>query len=77
MRVNIYQEELTTEVTFLKKIAETKAEFIGIRFFLRSPHELHNDAGDDDRTAVTFWSTSREQLEQLFLKAVGELGRAV
>jgi len=76
MRVNVYQEELTTEVKVVKKKAETGAQFIGIRFYLESPHELHNDAGDDDRTAVTFWSTSREQLEELFLKAVGEIGRA-
>lgn len=76
MRVNVYQEELTTEVKLVKKKAETNAEFIGIRFYLHSPHELHDDLGDDDRSAVTFWSTSREQLEKLFLKAVGEIGRA-
>jgi hypothetical protein len=74
--VNVYQEELTTKVKFVKKKAETNAEFIGIRFYLHSPHELHDDPGDDDRSAVTFWSTSREQLEKLFLKAVGEIGRA-
>lgn len=76
MRVNVYQEELTTEVKLIKKTAETNADFIGIRFYLHSPHEMHYDAGDDDRSAVTFWSTSREQLETLFLKAVGELGRS-
>jgi hypothetical protein len=76
MRVNVYQEELTNEVKVVKKKAETNAEFIGIRFYLHSPNELHDDAGDDDRSAVTFWSTSREQLEAIFLKAVGEIGRA-
>ena len=75
MRVNVYQEELTDEIMFVRKRAETGGEFIGVRFYLLSAHELHDDSGDDDRSAVTFWSTSREQLEKLFSQAIGELGR--
>ncbi len=29
--------------------------FVGIRVYLKSPQELHDDPEDDDRSAITFW----------------------
>lgn len=55
MRANIYGEELTTEVQLVKKTADTGVTFYGVRFFLKSPEDLHHRANDDDRSAVTFW----------------------
>lgn len=50
MRLNIYTEELTTDVRVVEKNG-----FHGLRFYLKSPDDLHNDPDDDDRSAITFW----------------------
>jgi hypothetical protein len=67
MRVNVYAEELTTEVQMLTTVAATGTEFYGIRVFLESSDKLHfgesesteptlhDKPGDDDRSAITFW----------------------
>ena len=55
MRMNIYSEELTGEIKLVTKFADTGIMFTGLRIFLASPRELHNDPGDDDRSAITFW----------------------
>ena len=66
MRVNIYAEELPderlgnpdwgTRVERIEKpIPERNRTYYGIRIFLKSASELHDEPGDDDRSAVTFW----------------------
>ncbi len=58
MRINVYAEELTRETTFVSKTASVGGEnrtFYGVRFFLKSPEELHNTPLDDDRSAITLW----------------------
>lgn len=59
MRINIYAEELTTEVQLqIKEVEDDKFGyriFYGLRFFLKSPQELHHSVEDDDRSAVTLW----------------------
>lgn len=50
MRINVYTEELTDEVEVIEKDG-----FHGLRFYLKSPKELHHDGDDDDRSAITFW----------------------
>lgn len=59
MRLNVYAEEITGEVTLVKKDV-TDGEFgtrtfYGLRFFLASPQELHHSSEDDDRSAITLW----------------------
>jgi hypothetical protein len=73
MRVNVYKEERTGEVAFVKKEADTGAEYIGIRFYLHSAKELHHRPGDDDRSAVTFWGSSRKELLEFLSNAVDGL----
>ena len=73
MRVNVYKEEQTDEVQVVKKKAGTGAEYVGVSFILHSPTQLHEDAGDDDRSAVKFWGTSREDLARFLSRAVDEL----
>jgi hypothetical protein len=46
LRVHIYAQELTREVTLVHH---------GVRFWLQSPSCLHCSPDDDDRSAVTFW----------------------
>lgn len=61
MRINIYEEELTDEVTYAVKnvpqgggVVET---FYGLRFYLESPQAIldHSTPEDDDRNAITLW----------------------
>lgn len=60
MRINIYGEELTTDVRIVEKVAETGIRHFGIRIFLESSTFLHHTAADDDRSAVTFWAADEE-----------------
>lgn len=59
MRINVYAEELTSEVKLVtKEVTDEKfgtRTFYGVRVFLKSPPELHADPEDDDRSAITFW----------------------
>jgi hypothetical protein len=57
MRINVYAEELPDErqVEIVSKTAETGRTFFGVRIFLKSPKELHDEPGDDDRSAIVFW----------------------
>lgn len=66
MRINIYNEELTTDIEIVMKTADTGNIFYGIRFYLKSAESLHNDKLDDDRTAVTFWADEKIKLFDLF-----------
>jgi hypothetical protein len=68
MRINIYNEELTSDIEVSTKVAEGKT-YYGIRFYLHSAEQLHKEP-DDDRSAVTFWTTTPERLIALFSKAV-------
>lgn len=59
VRINIYAEELTNEVEVVTKTVTDdefgERTFYGLRFYLKSPPELHHSADDDDRSAVTMW----------------------
>jgi len=73
VKVNVYKEEQTEEVQVIRKTAGTGAEYIGISFILHSATELHYETEDDDRSAVTFWGTNREDLARFLSRAVDEL----
>ena len=61
MRINIYEEELTTETALLVKDVPqgngAVERFYGVRLFLESPQTIldHSTPEDDDRNAVTLW----------------------
>ena len=60
MRLNIYAEELPAEddpraVDRVSTTADTGRTFFGARLYLRSARELHDEPGDDDRSAITIW----------------------
>lgn len=65
MRVNIYEEELSGHVEALSKIVDGRT-YTGLRFYLHLPVTVGGEQvrgpfmhrpGDDDSSAVTFWST--------------------
>lgn len=72
MRINVYNEEITGEVTVIEKTAwDTGVKFTGIRMFLASPDALHSGPEDDDRSAITFWfptgdETARGGVQHMF-----------
>jgi hypothetical protein len=76
MKVNVYKEEQTDEVRLIKQTAKTGADYIGISFILATPVELHYDTDDDDRPAVTFWGTNRDDLLKLLYRATEELEKS-
>lgn len=64
MRINIYSQELTDEVSLLQKESNTSVIYSAVQFILHSSPMLHHPPADDDRSAVTFWlskSTARRQ----------------
>lgn len=82
MRINVYSQELTKEVTTVSKKAEdTGIVYHGIRMYLASPDILHHTADDDDRSAITFWipqanSFMPEDLAKIFEKMAAHVRAA-
>ena len=83
MRVNIYGEELTDRIELVTKEVEDPDgktfTFYGVRFYLKFPnsdwwvHRKVDGEDDDDSSAVTFWAARKENLRDLFEKALEEL----
>lgn len=55
MRINVYSQELTTEVIHVEKISNTGIIYHAAQLILHSSEKLHHPPEDDDRSAVTFW----------------------
>lgn len=57
MRINVYAEELTQDVEIIRKAPDNvpDVQFRGVRMYLVSPDQLHDDPDDDDRSAITVW----------------------
>ena len=71
MRINVYSQELTKEVTTVSKVAaDTGILYHGVRLYLHSPDLLHHTPQDDDRSAITFWIPHAESFTPADLAAV-------
>jgi hypothetical protein len=72
MRINVYSQELTSEVIELEKISNTGRVYRAAQLVLHSSPMLHHPPADDDRSAVTFWlpasQSRREDMAQAFEK---------
>jgi hypothetical protein len=56
VRINVYSQELTKEITLVTTVAkDTGRTYYGVRLYLASPDILHHTDEDDDRSAITFW----------------------
>jgi len=55
MRINVYSQELTSEVILLEKGSNTGVVYHAAQLVLHSSERLHHPPQDDDRSAVTFW----------------------
>jgi hypothetical protein len=75
MRVHVYSEELTDEIAIVERTTASGQRFLGLRTYLKSPSELDHTPEDDDRSAVTYWFSSVEELRRfarlLYSEAAG------
>lgn len=55
MRINVYSQELTKEVTLVSKTSENGVQHWGVRLWFDGSPRLHNRPDDDDRSAITYW----------------------
>lgn len=79
MRVNVYSQELTTEVQIVEKASNTGLVYSAVMLMLHSSDHLHHPPADDDRSAVVFWlpksAERRTQLAEAF-ESMADLVRA-
>jgi hypothetical protein len=70
MRINVYSQELTSEVVRVEKPSNTGITYHAAQLILHSSPMLHHPPADDDRSAVTFWlpksTERREEMAQAF-----------
>ena len=70
MRINVYSQELTSEVVLVEKPSNTGVVYHAAQLVLHSSPMLHHPPEDDDRSAVTFWMpkspTRREEMARAF-----------
>ena len=70
MRLNVYSQELTSEVGTVEKLSNTGLVYSAVQLMLHSSPMLHHPPADDDRSAVTFWlpksADRREELAAAF-----------
>jgi hypothetical protein len=77
MRINVYSQELTSEIQVGEKVSNTGRVYPCVRMMLHSSPMLHHPPEDDDRSAVTFWlpgsATRCEQLAKTFEAMAGHV----
>lgn len=81
MRVNVYSQELTSEVKAVTKTSNTGRVYCAAMLVLHSSEKLHHPPADDDRSAVTFWIPSsahrREEMAKAFERIAAIFREAV
>ena len=80
MRINVYSQELTSEVIKIEKESNTGLVYSAVQMILHSSEKLHHPPHDDDRSAVTFWlpksAHRREELAKTFERMAQEVRNA-
>lgn len=61
MRINVYSQELTSEVLHVEKESNAGITYHAAQLVLHSSDRLHHPPADDDRSAVTFWLPKSQQ----------------
>jgi hypothetical protein len=75
MRINVYSQELTSEVQVDAKMSNTGIVYRAVRLVLHSSPMLHHPPADDDRSAITFWlPRSKVRCEEI-AQAFDEIAR--
>lgn len=69
MRINVYSQELTSEVLLVEKPSNTGVTYHAAQLILHSSERLHHPPMDDDRSAVTFWLPKSQHRREEMAKA--------
>lgn len=77
MRINVYSQELTSEVNVLEKQSNTGLVYSAVQLMLHSSAMLHHPPADDDRSAVTFWLPKSQERREALAKAFEEMATRV
>lgn len=75
MRVNVYSQELTSEVQQVEKISNAGAKYYAAMLMLHSTSMLHHPPKDDDRSGVAFWLPSSMERRFAMAQAFEEIAR--
>lgn len=77
MRVNVYSQEITTEVNAIVKESNTGVSYGAVQFVLHSTDKLHHSRDDDDRSAVTFWVSGTDARREEFAQTLERAAKLV
>ncbi len=77
MRINVYSQELTSEVQTIEKVSNTGLVYSAVQLMLHSSPMLHHPPADDDRSAVTFWLPKSPARREAFAKALEQMAATV
>lgn len=75
MRINVYSQELTSEVIAVEKVSNTGVTYHAAQLVLHSSPMLHHPPTDDDRSAVTFWLPKSRPRREEMARAFNEIAR--
>ena len=73
MRVNVYSQELTSEVLLIEKPSNTGITYHAAQLVLHSSPRLHHPPQDDDRSAITFWMPKSKDRRENMAKAFEQI----
>lgn len=77
MRINVYSQELTSEVITIQKKSNTGLIYSAVQLILHSSDKLHHPPQDDDRSAVTFWLPKSKERREAFADALRNMANEV
>lgn len=77
MRINVYSQELTTEVNVIEKVSNTGLTYSAVQLMLHSSPMLHHPPADDDRSAVTLWLPKSAQRRAELANTLERMAQAV
>lgn len=77
MRINVYSQELTTEVNVIEKVSNTGLTYSAVQLMLHSSPMLHHPPQDDDRSAVTLWLPKSAQRRAELANTLERMAQAV
>jgi hypothetical protein len=77
MRINVYSQEITSEVGTVTKKSNTGLTYSAVQLMLHSSDKLHHPPADDDRSAVTFWLPKSSERREALAKTFEEMAAHV
>lgn len=77
MRINVYSQEITTEVQTDQKKSNTGFVYSAVRLILHSSPKLHHPPQDDDRSGITFWLPKSKDRRELLALTFEKMARLV